>query len=274
MLKAFVGLCSLLLLSSCASTAKMYAGDPRPSSEVASIVSWTKSRWSPPGALVVHPLVIDGQPTNARRNDGTKTKYYVLPGERRIKIVLFWNVGFDLVKIVDPVEMVFNAKAGHSYLTKASATRDMSEGDVLVSFWIEDAETHEVVSGTRPNNSNGYGGISGGGLPSGVSGTAVDSQLQEDVTRRLIVEASKYFKECKHQVLKVELYDPSQSSVIAREIGGDALRLEMSLRDEKMIHVEKWFVESCEVVNAYEVLLMKSETGTDIMVKKLKSVKE
>jgi uncharacterized protein YceK len=215
MLKAFVGLCLLMLLSGCASTVKMYDGSQRPSSEVASILSWRESRWSlargsPLGALIVHPMVIDGQPTNATPNDGKKTKYSVLPGEHRIKVVLFWNVGFLGLKVVDPEEIVFNAEAGHSYLTKAYAPNDWLQTDPI-SFWVEDADTQKVVSRT-----------------------VADSKLQEDFVRSLTPEASMQSKECTGQVLRAEPYRSAPGRVI-NERGWDALRLEMSLRDENKI---------------------------------------
>ena len=37
--------------------------------------------------------------------------------------------------------------------------------------------------------------------------------------------------------------------------------------------VEKWYVQSCETIVAYEVLMLKSGNGTDIMVKELGSAK-
>jgi hypothetical protein len=214
MLKAFVGLCLLMLLSGCASTVKMYDGSRRPSSEVASILSWGESRWSPLGALGVHPMVIDGQPTNATPNDGKKTKYSVLPGEHRIKVVLFWNVGSLGLKVVDPEEIAFNAKAGHSYLTKAYAPNDWLKTDPI-SFWVEDADTQKVVSRT-----------------------VTDSKLQEDFVRSLTPEASMQSKECSGQVLRAERYRSAPGRVIDAR-GWDALRLEMSLRDGNKIRC--WF---------------------------------
>jgi hypothetical protein len=106
-------------------------------------------------------------------------------------------------------------------------------------------------------------------LPRVVSGTATDLELQSDVTQQLFIEASKHYPDCEHNVLKAEVYNSSQHSVIASETGGEASELEQQLRDEDQIWVEKWFVKSCDTVGEYEVLLMRAETGTDIMVKKL-----
>jgi hypothetical protein len=106
-------------------------------------------------------------------------------------------------------------------------------------------------------------------LPRAVSGTATDSELQSDITQQLFVEASKYHHDCEHNVLKAEVYNSSQHSVIASEAGGESPELEQRLRDKDQMLVETWFVKSCDTVDRYEVLLLRAGTGTDIMVKKL-----
>ena len=46
--------------------------------------------------------------------------------------------------------MVFTAKAGHTYITKTNLPKTISSGQTVISFWIEDVETKEVMVGTRP----------------------------------------------------------------------------------------------------------------------------
>jgi hypothetical protein len=112
-------------------------------------------------------------------------------------------------------------------------------------------------------------------LSAKVPGTVANSQLQRDITQRLFAEASKYHKECEHRVLKAEGYDAAERSIISSEMGGKALELEQRLRAKGQMWVEKWFVQSCETVNTYEVLQMESGTGTgtNFIVKKLESEK-
>jgi len=46
----------------------------------------------------------------------------------------------------------FEAKANHTYITKAFITKLKETSDemkVKISFWIEDEKTKEVLSGTR-----------------------------------------------------------------------------------------------------------------------------
>jgi len=110
-------------------------------------------------------------------------------------------------------------------------------------------------------------------LSAEVSGTKANSQLQMDITVRLFAEASKYHKECEHSVLRAEAYETTEPSVIASEMGEEYQEMEQRLRARNEMFVEKWFVQSCETVDIYEVLLLKSGTGTDISVKKLEPVK-
>ena len=95
--------------------------------------------------------------------------------------------------------------------------------------------------------------------------------LQADITTRLFAEESKLHKKCVHDVLEAEPYGESDQSIIAAEMGGEAQELEGRLRANGGMFVEKWFVQSCDAVNVYEVLLLISGSGTDIIVKKLDS---
>jgi hypothetical protein len=69
--------------------------------------------------------------------------------------------------------------------------------------------------------------------------------------------------------LKAEPYGESDRSIIAAEMGEESQELEGRLRAKDDMLIERWFVQSCDAVNVYEVLLLRSGSGTDIMVKKL-----
>lgn len=118
---------------------------------------------------------------------------------------------------------------------------------------------------------NGFRELTTTSLNAEVTGTVADRRLQADITQRLFVEESKLHKECEHNILKAEPYLESDRSIIAAQMGGRAAELERGLRAKGDMVVEKWFVQSCDAENVYEVLLLKSGSGTDIMVRKLDS---
>lgn len=148
----FMALSSLIfLLFGCASnkTYQFYEGSPRPSSETSTLIPWHETRFMPIGALDVWPASIDGKITEAY--SGALPTYQILPGEHNIKIGFIWREGTTKrVASEDPKVMSFTAEAGHTYVTKAYMPKRMTEGQVIISFWIEDANTKEVVAGTRP----------------------------------------------------------------------------------------------------------------------------
>jgi hypothetical protein len=139
---------SLLFGCAAAETYHLYSGNPRPLSEIATLKPWHDTRFMPIGSLDVWPVSIDGQITEAY--SGALPSYYLLPGEHKIVIGFIWTEGSNRVAGEDPEEMLFTAEVGHLYLTKAYMPKKMAEGQVRVSFWIEDANTGEVVAGTRP----------------------------------------------------------------------------------------------------------------------------
>jgi hypothetical protein len=116
---------------------------------------------------------------------------------------------------------------------------------------------------------NGFRELTTQSLTADVPGTLTDSLLQADITRRIFAEESKLHEECEHHVMKAEPYGESDRSIVAAEMGGEAQELEGRLRAKDDMLVEKWFVQSCDAVNVYEVLLLRSGSGTDIIVKKL-----
>jgi len=141
----------------------------------------------------------------------------------------------------------------------------------------EDREVFEDLRGELPPGQatafNGFRELTIPSLTADVPGTAAESLLQTDITLRLFTEESKLYEECEHDVLKAEPYGESDRSIIAAEMGGKAQELEGRLRTNGGMLVEKWFVQSCDAVNVYEVLLLRSGSGTDIIVKKLDSAR-
>ncbi len=98
-------------------------------------------------------LSIDGKETELpSRNQISMTSYFISPGEHTIKVALFAVVIGEKKQFINPEPMMFKAKTGHTYITKAYL-RDLKEGDVgtqiNLSFWIEDEKTGDVVSGKR-----------------------------------------------------------------------------------------------------------------------------
>ena len=144
-------------------------------------------------------------------------------------------------------------------------------------FFFEGDEDREAFDELRVNLPPGQASVINGfreltipSLSAQVSGTAASSPLQADIIRRLFTEESKLHKECKHAVLKAEPYGENDPSHITAEMGEEAQELEGRLRTRGDMLVEKWFVESCNMISTYEVLLTSSPGGgTDIMVKKV-----
>ncbi len=141
----------------------------------------------------------------------------------------------------------------------------------------EDREVFEERRGNLPPGQamaiNGFRELTIPSLTADVPGTVAERLLQADITTRLFAEESKLHKECVHEVLEAEPYGESVRSIIAAEMGGEAQELEGRLRANGGMFVEKWFVQSCDAVNEYEVLLLRSGSGTDIIVKKLDSAR-
>jgi len=144
-------------------------------------------------------------------------------------------------------------------------------------FFFEGDGDREAFDDLRANLPPGQASIINGfreltipSLSAQVPGTAASSPLQADIIRRLFTEESKLHKECKHAVLKAEPYGDNDRSLITAEMGEEAQELEGRLRTRGDMLVEKWFVESCNMISTYEVLLTRSPgDGTDIMVKKV-----
>jgi hypothetical protein len=106
-------------------------------------------------------------------------------------------------------------------------------------------------------------------LKAEVKGTRADSNLRRDVSWTLFKEESKSFKECEHHSLKAEAYGDTKSVIVAK-MGEEGKHLEEKLRSKGEMFIEKWWVQSCETVSIYEVLLVRSpQGGTDIMVERL-----
>lgn len=133
----------------------------------------------------------------------------------------------------------------------------------------------ELQEKLQPNQAaivNGFRELTSTSLEAEVKGTRADPDLRRDIAWTLFKAESKSAKDCEHDILKAEAYDDTIKSVIAAKMGGKAQRLEEKLRSKGEMLVEKWWVQSCEAVSIYEVLLLKSpQGGTDIMVEELES---
>ena len=133
-----------IFLSGCAGSAyHHYSGNHLPETELAAIKPWHDFSDS----LTVFPTAIDGKVTEEFRAIAMPT-HYVLPGKHEIKIALTTLEG----RIDDPDPMSFEAKANHTYITRAFIVKlkqTSDEMELKISFWIEDEKTQEVVAGTR-----------------------------------------------------------------------------------------------------------------------------
>lgn len=146
-----------VLIAGCATkgeTYKFYSGETRSSTDLATIVPFHETIYLPVRRTDVFLIEIDGKLTESYNQ--ALPSYKILPGEHKIK------VGFRLISNegevggVNPEEMVFTAKAGHTYITKANLPKIISSGQTVISFWIEDVETKEVMVGTRPVQAEQY----------------------------------------------------------------------------------------------------------------------
>jgi len=131
-----------------------YSGDHLAESTRATLKPWEKQ--IPQGSSesrFVLLLSIDGKETELpSRNQISMTSYFISPGEHTIKVALFAVVIGEKQQFINPEPMIFKAKTGHTYITKAYLP-GLKQGDVgtkiKLSFWIEDENSGEVVSGTR-----------------------------------------------------------------------------------------------------------------------------
>ena len=134
-----------IFLSGCAGSAyHHYSGNHLPETELAAIKPYYSLANR---SLTAFPVFIDGKATDEFRVIAMPT-HYVLPGKHEIKIAL---TTLDIT-IVDPETMSFEAKANHTYITRAYIGKVKQTDDemkVKTSFWIEDEKTKEVVGGTR-----------------------------------------------------------------------------------------------------------------------------
>jgi hypothetical protein len=139
----FIGL--FIFLSGCAGSAyHHYSGNHLPETELAAIKPYYSLANR---SLTAFPVFIDGKATDKFRSIALPT-HYVLPGKHEIKIAL---TTLD-IRIDDPETMSFEAKANHTYITRAFIVKLKQTSDEMVlkiSFWIEDEKTQEVVAGTR-----------------------------------------------------------------------------------------------------------------------------
>jgi hypothetical protein len=268
----YIGLGLVVFLTGCVSPSyHYYSGGQRPETELASIKPWK----APFGQnLDVFPIFIDGTPTKVYTV--SLPTYFILPGEHTVKVALQGLLaGGGRIRFKDPDKMMFRATAGQTLITKASVKKVPVQGGdgeitLQVSFWLEDDETGAVIAGTNQDAaSNAFVEQDEPKLSALVPGTSTDKRLQRDITQRLFVEASKYHIGCEHRVSKAETYKATDPSVISERMGEESVERAKILRAGNEMLLEKWFVESCGSVDVYEVLLLRSEAETDIVVLKL-----
>lgn len=129
-------------------TYKFYSSDVQPSQKLATITPFHEMKIVPTERTDVYIIEIDGKFTE--HYNLSIPVYEILPGEHKLKLGFHIFRDRQELKGVDPEYMVFTAKPGHRYITKGNFPKTLAEGQVMVSFWVEDIDTNEVVAGTRP----------------------------------------------------------------------------------------------------------------------------
>ena len=179
---------------------------------------------------------------------------------------VFWDTEYPFtVSVYAPSRARTGARRRKKLLGSEQSAFFFDGGDDRGAF--EKARTE-----LQPNQAasfNGFRELTHQSLGADVPGTVTDSVLQRDVIVRLFAEESKLYKECEHHVLKAELYGESDRSVIAADMGEELQELERKLRATDEMFIEKWFVQSCDAVNVYEVLLLRYGSETSISIQKL-----
>lgn len=142
---------SVIVISGCSTlgkTYKFYSGENRSATEIATIMPFHEMTLIPLGRTEVYLTEIDGKFTE-HYNIAIPT-YEIAPGEHKVKLGFLLNRFGNEVRGVNPEYMVFTAVAGRTYIVKGNFPETISEGQVIISFWIEDLGSKEVVAGTRP----------------------------------------------------------------------------------------------------------------------------
>jgi hypothetical protein len=102
-----------------------------------------------------------------------------------------------------------------------------------------------------------------------VEGTSADATLQNDIRLLLWKEESKRHRDCMHDMVRAEGYQPDSSANFAR-MSEDLRKSGADLVAHGKAHFEKWMVKSCGTISSYEVLILTSaEGGTDFRVEKI-----
>ncbi len=174
-----------------------------------------------------------------------------------------------------PVEkIVWDTKYPFKVSIFSSEDKKKMVGGDSAYFLFEEKEKQSFeksLENLKPNQAaivNGFRELTDTSLTAEVKGTRAEPQLQYDIVWRLFKEESKSYQDCEHKVLKAE--DGTGKSVIVSKMGDKAKELEDKLRANGDMVVEKWWVQSCDAVSVYEVLMVKEpQGGTDIMVEKL-----
>jgi hypothetical protein len=140
----------LLVITACSGKSYYYyTHSEHPDVTPAAIKPWYEEQYlASDKSLDVFPIYIDGKITEIYSRDDIPT-YYILPGQRRIKVALTREDG---VRIVAPETLTFEAIPGRSYVSKATIEeKPMNDGktkEVIMNFMIADEITEEIVSRT------------------------------------------------------------------------------------------------------------------------------
>ena len=102
-----------------------------------------------------------------------------------------------------------------------------------------------------------------------IEGTLAGTELQQDITRKLVSLESDAHPGCDFEILNARPYTPDEISTVGKQ-SEKALRLENKLRSQGQMRVERWYTRSCDTVSAYEILMLVSpEGGTDFVATRL-----
>jgi len=172
-------------------------------------------------------------------------------------------------------QVAWNTKYPFKVSVFSDEDRKKTLGVEAANFFFEEKEkkAFEISRETTDLNKAaivvGFRELTNSSLRAEVKGTRTEPTLQQDVSWTLFKEESKSFKECEHRCLKAEAYGATKSEIVSK-MGGEAQQLEERLRSKGKMIIEKWWVQSCDTVSIYEVLMvMAPEGGTNIMVERL-----
>jgi hypothetical protein len=160
----------------------------------------------------------------------------------------------------------------------ADRSRVLSQKDTTLLFPERDKEAflgsiYDAMMKAQVSNERQCPVISGWqemkDFSAAVPGSAADGTLQKDVKRLLWKEQSRANWECPHEIVKAEPL-PSASAPFSVRWPDDLKRRIEEIQKEGGVAFEKWTIQSCDAVAAYEVMMMKSSKGgTNVLAQKV-----